>query len=200
MRSVRGQSGMSLMEVLAALAIILILIGSLIGVGSFVKTRAQLDLTKGLLETLCTALGQYYSDQTPNAFPFDTPDTGGDGILGNDYLVNPDLMNDLQGTVNGGLLDEDASSAALFYFLDQYPSSRAVVEDLANTLVTNKDDSGMNITFTFTVAVNTIDLPRYVDPWGTSIRYVYLAGTAFPVLTSAGPDKVFDTPDDITSK
>ncbi|MHC4290404.1 MAG: hypothetical protein ACYSSK_10220 [Planctomycetota bacterium] len=152
--------------------------------GSFVKTRAQLDLTKGLLETLCTALGQYYSDQTPNAFPFDTPDTGGDGILGNDYLVNPDLMNDLQGTVNGGLLDEDASSAALFYFLDQYPSSRAVVEDLANTLVTNKDDSGMNI----------------IDPWGTSIRYVYLAGTVFPVLTSAGPDKVFDTPDDITSK
>ncbi len=31
-------------------------------------------------------------------------------------------------------------------------------------------------------------------------RYVYLPGTTFPMLTSAGPDKIFDTPDDITSK
>jgi len=62
MRSERGQSGMSLMEVLVAMAIILILISTLIGVGSFVKTRANLDLTKATIETLSTALTQYYSD------------------------------------------------------------------------------------------------------------------------------------------
>lgn len=195
-----GQSGMSLMEVLVAMAVVLVLIGSLIGIGSFVKTRAQIDQTKGLLETLCTALERYYSDQVPNSFPFDT-DTNNDNVLDalDSYTV-PVLETDLQGTVNGGLLDEDASSAALFYFLDKNPASRAIVENIANTLVTNKENGGPDIQLTLTATGQVIDLPRYVDPWGTSIRYVYLDGTAFPVLTSAGPDKVFDTPDDITSK
>ena len=78
-------------------------------------------------------------------------------------------------------------------------TSRVIVEAVANSLVTNKDYSGADITIT--IGANPpIDLPRYVDPWGMSIRYEYLPGTAFPVLTSAGPDKIFDTPDDITSK
>ena len=210
MRRRCGQSGMSLMEVLVALAVILILISTLIGVGSYVKTRANLDLTKASIETLCTALAQYHSDF--GDFPFDTQ-TGIDTtpVDGKEDYLLVHLEADLGGAVAGsGLLEKDgngtdvstASSAALFYFLDKNPSSRVTVENVANTLVTNKDDSGVDITLE-KLPVGSgviIDLPRYIDPWGTSIRYEYLPGTAFPTLTSAGPDKIFDTPDDITSK
>jgi len=193
---------MSLMEVLVALATILILIAALIGVGSYVKTRANLDLTKASLETLCTALAQYHRDF--GDFPFEAD-------LTYDKTALEGVVNGLNGTVmpptvsleeidGAGMTVSTASSAALFYFLDRNPASRAIVEDISNSLVTNKDDNGADIKFTFTVSGNMIDLPRYIDPWGVSIRYEYLTGTAFPVLTSAGPDRLFDTPDDITSK
>jgi prepilin-type N-terminal cleavage/methylation domain-containing protein len=216
------QSGFSLMEVLVSLAVILILIGALVGTASHIRTRANVDLTKSMLEVLSAALEQYYADQTPNAFPFDTPDSpppNDNGFLGDDYIaasligdIDPANPNPANITVIApGVLPDhtsadtgldsvsSASSAALFYFLDKDPASRSVASAVSNTLITNKDTSGANITFTFTVG-GTIDLPRYIDPWGTSIRYVYLDGTAFPVLTSAGPDRIFDTPDDITSK
>ncbi|RKY07207.1 MAG: hypothetical protein DRP56_06125 [Planctomycetota bacterium] len=209
MRCKRRQSGMSLMELLVALAVILILIGTLIGVGSHVKTRANLDLTRAMLETLSTALAKYHSDF--GDFPFDT-DVDGDGDLDVlDIYLQSHLEADLGGTVSpvNSLQEKDgngdwistASSAALFYFLDKNPSSQTIAAAVPNSLITNKDDSGAAIQFTFTAPPNNmIDLPRYIDPWKISIRYEYLTGTAFPVLTSAGPDKVFDTPDDITSK
>ena len=213
MRRYCGQSGFSLMEVLVALAVVLILIGALVGAGSYVKTRANVDMTRGLIETLSTALEEYYGNQVPNAFPFDTPDTNGNGILGDDYF-GADLLGDLSGTAIIGILPghqaanpipppdtivvSSASSAALFYFLDRNPASRVVASAVPNALITNKDDGGTAIKID--IGGTEYDLPRYIDPWEMSIRYVYLPGTAFPVLTSAGPDKVFDTPDDITSQ
>ena len=198
MRCERGQSGMSLMELLVAMAVILILISTLIGVGGYVKTRANLDLTKATLETLSTALEKYYADQTPNDFPPELADESQFetflGLSAGDISLSSPVPD-------GGY---GFSSAALFYFLDKNPSSRAIVETVSNSLVTNKDADGADITININGTV--YDLPRYVDPWrrgnkpGTSIRYEYLTGTAFPVLTSAGPDKIFDTPDDITSK
>jgi type II secretory pathway pseudopilin PulG len=196
---------MSLMEVLVALAVILVLISALTGVGSYVKTRASIDLTRSMLEVLCTSLSQYYDDF--GDFPFDTDtDAPEDGTL-DDYL-EADLQIDLNGLVDpaGSLVEQDgngtnvstASSAALFYFLDKNPSSRDIVGAVDNSLVTNKDIDGNPIKVT--IDGTDYDLPRYIDPWKMSIRYEYLPGTAFPVLTSAGQDKIFNTPDDITSK
>jgi len=187
-----------------SLAVILILIGALVGTGSYVRTRANVDLTRSMLEVLSSALEQYYNDQTPNAFPFEADLTFDEAAFEAIFLpIIADVLPD------GSLLEKDgstppldvssASSAALFYFLDRNPASRAIASAVSNTLVTNKDADGNAITIT--IGTNpAIDLPRYIDPWKTSIRYVYLDGTAFPSLTSAGPDKVFDTPDDITSK
>jgi hypothetical protein len=108
----------------------------------------------------------------------------------------------LEETDGAGNTISTASSTALFYFLDKHPPSRVIAEGISNSLVTNKDASGVDIKLE-KLPVGSglfVDLPRYVDPWGISIRYEYLPGAAFPVLTSAGPDKIFDTPDDITSK
>lgn len=204
MRRRYGQSGMSLMELLVALAIILILISALIGTGSYVKTRANIDLTKGMLGILTTALEQYYADF--DSFPFEAD------IAFDEVFLEANVFTTGTVTPNGSLQERDgkdvlvstASSAALFYFLDKNPSSRSIAGAVANSLVTNKDDSGTAIKFRPTGGAadgsDDIDLPRYIDPWKMSIRYEYLTGTAFPVLTSAGPDKIFDTPDDITSK
>ncbi len=198
---------MTLVEILVALAVVLILISVMMGVGRAVKDRAAIDLTKGLLETLSTALEKYYDDF--GKFPVTEKDYNSDGTI--NVYDESHLEFDLQGTiVSNGAIDEliskesdyaPALSASLFYFLDKNPASRAIVEGVPGTLVASKDASGAEIKIELnTDPPQTIDLPRYIDPWKTSIRYVYLAGAAFPVLTSAGPDRVFGTPDDITSK
>lgn len=214
MRRRSEQSGMSLAEVLVALAVILVLISAMMGVGSYVKTRADIDLTDGMLEVLCTALTQYYDDA--GHFPFVTDkDYDSDSVIDIPYdklHLEYDIsqFSGVAAVVNvSDLLEQDgngnpvsgASSAALFYFLDKNPVSRGIASAVVNSLITNEDGSGMAIMIEMPpTSGNLVDLPRYIDPWKMSIRYQYLPGTAFPALTSAGPDRTFDTPDDITSK
>jgi general secretion pathway protein G len=38
------------------------------------------------------------------------------------------------------------------------------------------------------------------DPWGRPLQYRYVPGDNFPELISAGPDREFGTPDDITNR
>lgn len=219
MRRVVKQSGFSLLEMVVVVATILILAGALLGVGKYIKIRAEIDLTKSELEVLVTALQQYYTDW--EAFPFVTDidddgdsftDENSNGIFDDadtpdyDETVLEDPVAGLNGTVAPGDAIDNldiaaASSAAMFYFLDKNPNSRKIVDALTGSLVTNKDASGTTaIEFTFNVTHETISLPRFVDAWGNSLRYEYLPGTAFPIVTSAGPDGVMDTPDDVSSQ
>ena len=200
MRRGFAQSGFSLLEMVVVVATILILAGALLGVGKYVKIRAEIDLTKSGLEVLVTAMQQYYDDF--GDFPITVKDFTGDGS--DDLYDEFHLEYDLDGLVSpddviDNLDDSAASSAALFYFLDRSPNSRKIAESLSDSLISNKDVSGTAIEFTFT-AGGTIDLPRFVDAWGNSLRYEYLPGTAFPIVTSAGPDGVMDTPDDVSSQ
>lgn len=74
---------------------------------------------------------------------------------------------------NGSFPD---SAWNLYDALHGSPNSRKIAEAVSPQLVVN----GM-----------------FVDAWGTYILYEYPDGTAFPILTSAGPDKDFFTADDI---
>jgi len=38
------------------------------------------------------------------------------------------------------------------------------------------------------------------DVWGTALDYIYVPGDNFPELISAGPDRKFDTGDDIRNQ
>ena len=42
--------------------------------------------------------------------------------------------------------------------------------------------------------------PEIYDLWGTALDYRYAIGENFPRLTSAGPDKIFGTSDDMSNK
>jgi prepilin-type N-terminal cleavage/methylation domain-containing protein len=71
------------------------------------------------------------------------------------------------------------------------PASRQVLEKLSPALVKTA----------------TAGVPDLRDPWGTTFDYIYIRddvnprrSESFPELISAGPDKKFGTPDDISSK
>lgn len=211
MRTGVRQSAFSLVEMVVVLATILILAGALLGVGRYLTVRANIDLTNSELEVIATALQQYYDDF--EMFPVTVKDYNSDGTP--DPYDEKHLEYDLNGTVQpDNAIDEliakvssdipadsyaPASSSALFYFLDKNPNSRKIVEALTDSLISSKDVAGQSIQITLTATGQTIDLPRFIDAWGTSILYVYTDDTAFPILTSAGPDMTFGTPDDLTN-
>jgi prepilin-type N-terminal cleavage/methylation domain-containing protein len=104
----------------------------------------------------------------------------------------------------------------MYFFLSQVPESRRILTGINPAFVTNKNMYGRDIQ----IQVGSRPpqpLPRVVDPWGTTLRYDYyvehladgsLAAPKdfwpthrdFPVLVSAGPDKQFNTADDISSR
>jgi prepilin-type N-terminal cleavage/methylation domain-containing protein len=80
-----------------------------------------------------------------------------------------------------------AHSEYLYQQLYSIPDSRNIMEKISDSLIKNKYET-------------TQALPEIYDPWGTSLEYRYITGDTFPVLISAGPDKIFGTADDIRSR
>jgi type II secretory pathway pseudopilin PulG len=80
-----------------------------------------------------------------------------------------------------------AHSELLLAELRSIPSSRKVLEQISDLFLKNK--AGASDTS-----------PEIYDPWGTVLDYRYVQGETFPELISAGPDKVFGTADDISSR
>jgi hypothetical protein len=83
------------------------------------------------------------------------------------------------------------------------PECRKTLDKIDRKLITDLgfDGAPMKITFTFGTETKDYQLFRFVDPWGEPLRYDYYDETeadfgkkreserAFPVITSAGPDK-----------
>jgi prepilin-type N-terminal cleavage/methylation domain-containing protein len=204
------QKAFTLIEVLVTLAVILILAGALVGGGKYLKTQAERQLTAGEIEIISTALEQYYDAY--KKFPFSNRDIDPTPDGKPDSYTKLHLEWDIAGTVSPASLTMEekagdntfvsyASSAALFYYLDQNKDCRQIIEAIASRLITNKD-ALTGAALTITVGGTPVDLPRFIDAWGMSLRYEYMSGYgyAFPVITSAGPDKTFDTTDDLTSR
>ncbi|MCP4259012.1 MAG: type II secretion system protein [Planctomycetes bacterium] len=78
-------------------------------------------------------------------------------------------------------------SEYLYGELNLMPGSRKIIERITKSLVKNE--------------YGTVDTqPEIYDPWGTAMDYSYVPGDNFPEFISAGPDKIFDTADDISNK
>ena len=80
-------------------------------------------------------------------------------------------------------------SEMLYEALNSVPSSRKILENISDTLIKHGIDTGV-----------IPPIPEIYDPWGTVLDYTYVDGDSFPKLRSAGPDKMFGTADDITSR
>lgn len=92
--------------------------------------------------------------------------------------------NDPEPTVN---------SEVLYAALNSEASSRKLLEQISDSLIADK--------------AGTPGMYEIYDPWGQVLDYRYNLATpdypefvTYPELISAGPDKNFGTPDDITSR
>ncbi len=80
-------------------------------------------------------------------------------------------------------------SEYLYGELHSIPASRNVLEKISDSLFKNKLGDPPRRT-----------PPEIYDPWGTALDYRYTPDENFPELISAGPDKVFNTADDVSSR
>jgi len=192
MNSGPKQRAFSLVEMLVAMAVIIILTALVLGVGRHLVHQSQERLTEGALQVLAAALEQFY--EARQTFP-EAPPGFGQADLENALRRGP------QDRAGPDIQDAYASSELLYYRLDEVPGSRRLVEAVADSLKTDLDDQGRRRRFTVQATGEQIPLVRFVDAWGRSLRYVYEPGAmTFPIVSSAGIDGRFGTADDLTSE
>ena len=186
------QRAFTLIEMLVVVAIVLILFGALITATKHLKAESQRRLTASAIAVVETALEQYYENTSPKQYPpqIVAGKTDFDAELSKTTSINPPTITD----------PNIWNSGAAYYFLSRVPQSKAILQSLSNRMISNRDLNGVAILITVPPAAAGIDFVRLVDAWGMSLNYRYRAGDSFPVITSAGPDRVFGTGDDVVSQ
>ena len=211
----RKKHGFSTVELLTVIAILIVLASSLLKIAKSVRTQAEQRLAYGQIDIIVTALQQYYDDETPPQFPFtadplppgEEEDPANPGQDNDPCYGEPELQLTIEAANDGVAVsfsagtheNEYSSSEAMFYFLDRSPNSSKIIGAMSNTLISNKDENGEELLIT--IGGQPLSLVRFIDPWGKSLRYTYVAGNAFPVIESAGVDgKFYTSGDNITSR
>lgn len=151
MKTRRCNNGVSLIEMLIAVAIIALLATMAIGIAARIESQAKENAVKGLFASLEGALQEYHE------FTGDFPRPGG----------------------SRNLYDE----------LRSVPGSREILDKIDDSLIGYRAIEG-----------HVLPAPGIYDPWGRWLDYEYGTNDTFPKLTSAGPDKMFRTADDISNR
>jgi len=223
----RRVGGFSLVEILVAIAIIAILIGAMVTVADYVHTNAKIKNTENTIQFLSSALSEYREAKRGSSGTVEFPTepymqaelNGGSaasdvrfrecwGWLGaNDFDLDSHTLptaawenwDSLDPAEQDELIAARASSEVLYYYLQGVPQCRELLNKLPGKATANDDLDAVRD------GTNEMALMEVIDAWGYPIRYRnvtdgsgYLTGN-FPILTSAGPDGLFDTADDIIS-
>jgi len=222
----RQKIGFTILEMLVVVAIIVILASMVITLASRFEDRGNERVIKSTFAMLDAALGEFADygyeykdddstdeDYTDLSFPLDCNNFLRDkfesvaaealGLGSTEVVINREYDPNYSG------------SAGLYFFLSQVPDCRKVLDRIDVSLVTNEDKNGDPLRIE--VDGKVYPLNRIIDPWGETIRYSYYINEkeedevplpneperdkprTFPLLTSAGPDGEFGTPDDIKS-
>lgn len=223
MKSYENKTGLTLVEMLIVVAIIVILTTMVIGIAGRIDNQSKEQLTKSTIAILTAALRQFH-DYEYNYMPpyseFDFPldcaffDDGGLGTTLQDALGASSAV------ISGGAPDPTfsfSSGEAMYFFLSRVPECRKTLDKIDESLITNlgyvTNKQPRRITITYpSGSTKEYPLLRIIDPWGETLRYDYYnrlepdpvlrfrGKRTFPVITSAGPDKQFGTADDISSR
>lgn len=151
MKTRRRNNGLSLIEMLIAVAVIALLATMAIGIAARIESQAREKAVKGLFALLDGALQEY------RQFKGDFPGQAG--------------------------------SAGLYNELRSVPTSREILDKIDDSLIVSKSKGA-----------GAPPVPGMYDPWGGELDYLYGPDDTFPRLTSAGPDKIFGTADDISNR
>jgi len=216
MKTCKYKTGFTLVEMLIVIAVIAILVSMVIAVASRIDNKAKEQLTESTLAILNAALEQFsdygyrykYADYSGFDFPLDCNDflqVDFEDTLEDALGLNPDDVS-----ITGFHDPNYSGSEALYFFLSKVPTSRKTISKIDGSLITDKDINGDELK----INVDGIEYPllRFIDPWGKTLWYDYYdewetvlsdrmeSRRNFPLITSAGPDGVFGTDDDITNR
>ncbi len=238
MKTRKLQVGLTLVDMLVAVAIIAILAGMVLTTLNRIDSKAKEQLCEATLETLNTALRQFrdygFQYRVPAAagateiefyrslkFPPDCSDFLKDQVeLEVQALLNLSVQPTIAATTAGQYDPNDSGSAVMYFFLTQVPECRETLAGIdPDMLKSDHKNDGNYWTMTIMIDLTTqrsYPWIRVVDPWGKPLKYDYYinkwenttltwtqrtdAVRSFPLITSAGPDKQFDTNDDITNR
>lgn len=218
----RHNVGLTLVEILVVVGIIVVLASLVIAITLGLETQSKENTLAHTFAVLESALEQFrdfgytYRGGVYSGYAFPLDCTGFPelrleaairGILG---AATVDITNHVGGM--GGEYQEYSGCEVMYLLLSQVPGARETLKAINPSLVTNENADGGKIELLVDLHPAT-PLLRVVDPWGTTLQYDYydvepppdltpIPGTEkqFPVLVSAGPDKQFGTADDITSR
>lgn len=220
MGSYKHKTGVTLVEMAIVIAVIALLVAMVVGIAARIENQSKENLAKNTIAILTAALGQFHNyeynyshpDYSGLKFPLDCNDF-------TQSALQTTLQNALGAAsvlITGGIhKNEYSGSEVLYFFLSRVPECRKTLDEIDGSLITNRDfnKQNMNIRITFfDSSFRDYPLLRITDPWDTTLRYDYYdewqinpvtrdeGKKTFPVITSAGPDKVFGTVDDITSR
>ena len=219
MKNYEHKTGVTLVEMLIVVAIIVILTTIVIGIAARIDDQSKEQLAESTSAILTAALRQFhdyeyrYKDLAYVAFDFPLDCSGFDvpglqatldyalGLAPGSVVISPVVAH----------IDPNYSGCeVLYFFLSRVPESRKTLDKIDESLITNK---GYNkLPMNIDIGGKVYPLLRIIDPWGTTLRYDYYnrlelnlvlrsrGKRTFPVITSAGPDKTFGTADDISSR
>ncbi len=223
METIQKKTGFSLLEMMVVLAIIVITTMMALRLGPKFDLKTKKNQTNQLFLICNNALEVFadykyvYKTVDPNyinlSYPIDC--TGFDEAVLKARMKKAEGLNTIE--IIGNHNDDFASSEVLYWLLYKVPQCKKILSEIDENLITAvPDGEPMNSDEVIMLTEDTQKpkpFYRIVDPWGTPIKYDYYDETngtgknwakkivrTFPILTSAGPDKIFGTSDDITSR
>ena len=193
----------TLIELLVVMAIIAIITTGIISIGSYVRTNARVNATKGTMQILKSSLAAWH-DAAQMSFHenIDSP------LLTALQSKVPNVMDpegkherytwrdagDLTPTQQQQVLIARANCEYICYVLMEESASRRILDQLSPDVRLNEDGD------LYQVGTRPPQpLYEIVDAWGKPIDYRPRGTGNFPRLVSAGPNGIFDDADDISS-
>jgi prepilin-type N-terminal cleavage/methylation domain-containing protein len=217
----KHKRGLTLVEMLVVLGVIATLAAMIITVTRRVDTQAKEHTLASTFAVLESALAQFHEYGYP--YPAGSVYAGFDFPLDCTSFPVLDLRATLQAALGVASVQivnhadrmgreylDYSGCEVLYFFLSQVPESAGALKGISPGLATNTNGEGQPVEIVIDTRPSA-PFTRIVDPWGTTLRYHYYdvqaVGLApipatrktFPVFLSAGPDKKFGTPDDISS-
>lgn len=194
----KKQSALTLIEILVTLAVIAILVTITVGVSTTINTKAKTQLAQETIGMLVSAIEKYHDFW--NEFPLIDKAVDDDLIkldfAWDESTDNQSLVNRLgiTSSVPADHEDDYASIEGVYYCLNRTPDCRKILEKINSSLVTadGTDNQPMTMEIDRNGDIKTYDLFRITDPWKRPLRYTYdKDADSFPLIESAGPDKIF---------